>query len=177
MNRMNIKISLFIVGMTLFSMKVLATQSAVNSKTCKKLTGTNSPFILVLRRDQNLFDAINQCLHDMHVPAASFSGVGALKNVTAGFYNPAKKKLDFTHFSGNYYSIAALDGSLTSNQDGSPFVHVHAVLADNQFAAVISGHIKDAVVADNVEIAITPLKNPISRSLNKESGLEFIVGE
>ncbi|GEM_PF-567769 len=148
--------------------------SAVNVGTCKKLAGTDKPFILVLKRKENVMHSIIRCATDAHITSAFLSGLGALESPTLGYYNLKEKRYQYKTFSG-IYELIGLNGNLTQ-VDNQPFAHVHVTLGDSHYA-VIGGHLKNASVGATTEILFIPFVNPIHRELDGEIGLQLISGE
>ena len=52
-------------------------------------------------------------------------------------------------------------------------VHSHGVFANGNYST-IGGHIVEMIVSVTCELAITKLKDPLSRQLNREFGLKLL---
>lgn len=145
--------------------------SAVNLANCVKKIGTHDPFILVLKRGEPVTDSITRCASAAKIKAASINGIGSVEKPTIAFYNLDRKRYQYKNLLGNY-ELTSLNGNITLF-DGKPFSHLHATLADEQYN-VIGGHFNEAFVLGTVEITITPLKSPIVRTLDQNTGLNLI---
>lgn len=145
--------------------------SIVDTSTCAKLAGTTEPFILALKKDENLFAGIVHCAEQVGLKAASISGLGAIDDVTVAYYHLETKKYHSQLFKGTY-ELVSLNGNIAI-VDGKPFVHIHAALGTEEFN-VIGGHIMDATVGPSAEITIIPLAGTIGRKYSEEIGLKLL---
>lgn len=162
--------SLLIGSSTLAS---AATISAVDSHSCKKLSGTDKPFILILNSGENLHESINQCAKDAKLKGASVSGLGQVeKPILAYFSSDPKAKPSLTTFEG-FYELASLNGNITNNAN-TYYTHLHAVLANKKFQG-LAGHVNEARVGLTVELTITPLSSTVKRTVDTETGFGPIV--
>ncbi len=159
------------IGLTINAANAAERTSVVGSDSCQKLAGTQKPFILVLKKGEEIFTAITQCTTVMHLQAASFSGVGAFANPVYGHLNTKIKQFEPHTFNG-FYIIGSLNGNLTE-LNGKPFIHIHSVVADKN-NNILSGHLMKGVIGDTAEITIIPFANTITRQIDPESGLQVI---
>jgi len=162
--------SLLICSSTLAAASPL---SAVNSHSCKKLSGTDKPFILVLNSGENLLESISRCAKDAKLKGASVSGLGQVENPTLAYFSSdPKAKPTLTTFEG-FYELASLNGNITNNGN-TYYTHLHAVLANNKFQG-IAGHVNAATVGLTVELTLTPLAAAVQRTVDGETGFGPIV--
>lgn len=147
------------------------TVSAVDSHSCSKLKGSDKPFILALKKGDNIIEAITQCANEAQLAGASLSGVGALENPTLTYYNISTKKYQDKTFPG-IYELISVNGNVTQSQ-GKREVHLHVALSDDQYH-MIGGHLGNALVGAVAEITVTPFKGSLVKKLDKQTGLEVI---
>ena len=141
--------------------------SVVTSNDCKKLAGTDRPFMLVLKKGESLTKAIVLCVKDAGFPSVSFYGLGALMNPSLRYFSYTAKRYETKNFLG-MFEIDSLDGDVTQ-LEGKPFVHAHVTLSDSTYR-VIGGHLGEGVVGLTAEITVIPFQNKIERKM--EEGLE-----
>lgn len=145
--------------------------SIVDTHAGHKLLNTQKPFILVLKKGENLFEGILRCADAANLQAASISGLGALDDVTIAYYNLDTKQYQTKLFHG-MYELISLHGNI-SFVEGKRFLHIHAALGTEEYN-VIGGHIMEATVGPTAEITIVPLASPITREFNAEVGLKLM---
>ena len=116
----------------------------------EELSGTH---VLVLLEGERLINSITDFCSSKKIAAATFTAIGALKEVELGFYDLAAKEyrwkkaeaeLELDSATGN---VAILDGKL--------IVHAHAVGA-------------------SCEVFLTPLQGKIERKHDEETGLKLM---
>ena len=123
-------------------------------------TRKNSPFILRLVEGESVFSALTICTRENQFGSAIFTGVGALSDLSIGFYHRHTQQQTIKNFADTY-EIASLNGNITW-VDNKPFIHIHASMSDDSFA-VFGGHIIDAHASASTEIAIIPMTYAITR--------------
>ena len=141
-----------------------------NSKSCEK-TFNSTPFVLVLKKDEELFDGIIHCAASAKLTGASFVGIGALKNPTLAYYNLRHKKYYDKKITG-IYELTSLSGNI-SMLNNKLNIHAHVVLGSATYNS-FSGHLKRAKVGGTVEITIIPLNIPIIRKFDPVTGLNLL---
>lgn len=130
-----------------------------------------SPYILSLQEGDNLFHAILQFVEITNLKSAVLNGLGALSNITIGYFHRDTQQHSQRLFTGTY-ELVSLTGNVTfANKDR--FLHIHAAIGDDQFN-VFGGHIIDAFASASTEIAITPLTYPVFRKNHPELGIKVI---
>jgi predicted DNA-binding protein with PD1-like motif len=128
-------------------------------------TKKNFPFILRVVEGESLFSALKTFVRVHQFPSAIFTGIGALCNITIGFYHRHNQQHTVKNFADTY-EIASLNGNITL-ADGNFFIHMHASVSDESFA-VFGGHIIEAHASASTEIAITPMAYTITREYDPE---------
>lgn len=143
----------------------------VTTTTCSRLAHTTEPFILVLKKGENLFEGILACANAIQLKSATFSGLGALDEVSVAYYNLSTKQYQTKLFTG-MYELITLNGNV-SLVEGKRFLHIHAALGTDTYD-VIGGHIMDATVGPTAEITIIPLAETITREYDGDIGLKLM---
>lgn len=166
----------FIIFATLFlaltAKTVLAENlSAADSQSCQKMKGIEKPFILVLKKGENISDAILQCVQDAAIPSATLSGLGALESPTLSYFNHDTKKYQEKTLPG-VLELVALSGNVTES-NGKKISHLHVALSDEHYQ-MIGGHLAKATIGATAEIVVVPLKNKLIKKMNDDVGIELI---
>ena len=99
-----------------------------------------------------------------------FSGFGAFKNPTLGFYDRAKDKYLTKKFKGVFEALS-LTGNISVSKKGQ-VVHNHVVLSDRRYKT-IGGHLVSAEVGVTLEVFLTTLP-PMCRDISR-SGFGVLV--
>lgn len=146
-------------------------KSIFDSQSGDKATNIEQPFILVLKRGENLFSSLTHFIVEANLQAASISGLGALDDVTIAFYHLDRKEYDTKLFHGGY-ELVSLNGNITRFEN-KPVIHIHAALGKEDYS-VIGGHIMDATIGPTVELTIIPLPGKINRERSEDIGLNLM---
>lgn len=148
--------------------------SAIDTESCDKLKGVNSPFILVLHRGENITESLISCAQTMEIQSAAISGVGILENPVIAYFNLARKQYQNKTFTG-IFELISLNGNLAKS-DNRLMAHLHVALGNDTYQ-VMGGHLLSAIVAITTEITIIPFKAPMIRKLDPDTGLHLISTE
>jgi predicted DNA-binding protein with PD1-like motif len=128
--------------------------------------------LIVVPKGEKLVATLTREVSQLGIQGGLVSGLGALINVELGYYHLEEKNYHRKTFSEMDYELISLTGNI-SLKDGSPYIHVHAALGDNQFR-VFGGHLFEAEVAVTAEISIVSLGKMPVRELDSKLGLATI---
>jgi len=115
--------------------------------------GVGRNFLIRAEHDSDLIKSVAELAKKNEITTATFTAIGALKNAKLGFYNQKKHDYSETLLS-TPQEIASCIGNV-SMKDDEPFVHAHAVLAD-QNGNTNAGHLLEGKVFA-AEIHLTEL--------------------
>jgi len=127
-------------------------------------------FLVRAEHDSNLLEFITELAEKKRIIVAAFTAIGALKRAKLGFYDQEKHEyreitLDYPH------EIASCVGNV-SLKDGRPFVHAHAVLADEN-GNTKAGHLLEGIVFA-AEVHLGESKGAkLERKYDKVTGLSL----
>ncbi len=110
-------------------------------------------FLVRAEHDSDIIVFIMEFAKKNKITLATFAAIGALKSAKLGFYDQQKHKYFETVLSVPQ-EVASCVGNI-SLKDDEPFVHAHAVLAD-QYEKVSAGHLLEGKVFA-AEIHLTEL--------------------
>jgi uncharacterized protein len=87
---------------------------------------------------------------------ASFTGVGALKEVTLGYYNPETQQYDDMPLKGDQFELVSLVGAIYT-EDGALTVNAHAALGQPQDGSALGGHLLRGVLRPGAIVTLVEL--------------------
>ncbi|MCD6047313.1 MAG: hypothetical protein K0S08_960 [Gammaproteobacteria bacterium] len=145
--------------------------SVVNSNTCASLRGSSAPFILYLRKGENINAAILQCAQNAKWQSAALSGFGAIENPTLHYYDQKLKKDVHKTFSG-LFELVSLNGNVVLDK-GQYAEHIHVGLGDNNYQ-MLGGHLDSGTVGILTEITVIPLKGKVIKTVDTQTGFELL---
>ncbi len=127
--------------------------------------------ILVLDAGEDVLECILEAAKKEDVMSARVSGIGALGDVTLGYFDVDKKEYLKKTFPGSW-ELVALNGNL-ARDGGEPVAHVHVALGGPDYT-VRAGHLFGGRVTVTCEIFLLPLKTKVDRRLDDNFGLKLI---
>ena len=125
-------------------------------------------FLISMAQGDDVIASILAVVKQEGIDSASISGIGAVKDVTLGFYNLSRKEYDQKPFSGNFELVSCLGN--VSEKEGEPFVHAHVSMSGPDFNT-ISGHLFSAKIAVVGEFVLRPFENKVVRKMDDDVGL------
>lgn len=129
---------------------------------------TADTYIIKIERDEPVIGTLTDFCQREGIKNASFSAIGAAKNVTCGYYALDEKKYYFTDYP-EIVEVVSLTGNVML-KEGSPFLHVHAVFTDTKNEA-FGGHVKEMTVGVVLEVVLRVYDTNIARELDEDIGL------
>ncbi|WP_316743200.1 DNA-binding protein [Pedobacter antarcticus] len=165
---MNYKKLVLAVTATLLSVTFSAT--AQQADTVKRYIKVPAGYLLVLRQGDDINSQLESFAKAENIPSANFTGMGFV-NVTFGFFDSAKKKFNPRTF--NDVELGSFTGSIAW-QEGKPSIHMHGIVAGDDFKAY-GGHIlKGTVGTGSLEIMVTVHDKKLERVFEKELGANVL---
>lgn len=124
-----------------------------------------------LKRGEALIEALRKAVLAEGITFGLVSGIGALEDVTVGYYDRALKTYEKRHFSESM-ELVSLSGNVACEAGSrDPILHLHAVLGDRTFA-LFGGHLFSGMVSVVAEIFIRPYPTVVERTLDPELQLK-----
>ncbi len=122
-----------------------------------------------LAHGSDLVDELNRICAEKKIVAGRVEVIGAAQKARFGYYDQAEKKYGFREVA-EPLEILALVGNI-SLKDGSPFVHAHVTLSDEEGRAV-GGHLAEGTIVFAAEFHIEELTGvELNRVLDETTGL------
>ena len=101
---------------------------------------------------------------------AQVNAIGASDHAVVGVYDLREQQYHREELDG-FMEIAGLSGSVTA-MNGKPYIHLHAVLAD-QRNVLHGGHLIEARVGATCEMFVQELDGTVTREKNGELGINL----
>lgn len=161
----------FFILLSLSSLSSANNLATISSHHCARLKGNNRPFILVLKKGEEIIEGINRCAQDAKLSGATITGIGALENPTLNFYNLQTKRYQDRVFDG-LYELISVSGNI-SQVNGKRESHLHVAISNDKFH-ILGGHLSKGVVGVTAEINIFPLKGKVVKREDPVTGIALI---
>ncbi|MBI3485777.1 DNA-binding protein [Candidatus Daviesbacteria bacterium] len=111
-----------------------------------KVKQIKDKFIIRLEKDEKLVEELILFCQQYNIKQGLILGIGALSQVTIGYYKLATKNYHFQDFSGDL-EVTSLIGNIALLKD-KPMIHLHINISDESFK-VYGGHLKEGVIGPN----------------------------
>ncbi len=128
--------------------------------------------VLRVDRDEEILDCLTQLCRKEEIRLASVTGLGAVKKAVLGVFDTNEKVYYKETYEG-IYEIASLTGNIT-RQDGQPYLHIHAVIANGHTGEIHGGHVNEAVIGATGELFIQILDGEVGRKFSEEIRLNLL---
>jgi len=132
---------------------------------------TTDGYMLRLEKGEEVTAAVIDFIAREKIASATVAGLGAVGDVTIGYFSSHSKKYFQQSFEGEF-ELLSLTGNI-SWLEAKPVFHAHVVLSKTDYS-LIGGHLFSAVVALTVELHIRVFEPKISRKLDQEIGLNLM---
>lgn len=129
--------------------------------------------IVRLNRGEEVLAALQALTEKENITAAAVTGIGAAGDVTLGVYDPEKKKYFSDRYAGRDYEICSLNGNI-SRKEGKPYLHLHAVIANNAENICMGGHVNECVISVTAEIFVSVFGIETERIADEEVGINLL---
>lgn len=129
---------------------------------------------VVLRVDpgENIIDCLIEVSEKESIKLGHFTGIGAVKEIEAGLFDPDEKLYIHKKYKGKY-ELGSLTGNITLFE-GKPYIHAHGTWSDVD-GKTYGGHISEAIVSVAGEIFITKIAGEAGRKMNDDIGFRQII--
>ncbi|HZZ71401.1 MAG TPA: PPC domain-containing DNA-binding protein [Pirellulales bacterium] len=129
-------------------------------------------FVLIFDLGEEVAAGLAKFAEREQVSAAGFTAIGALQDVTLGYFDWEKK--DYTKIPlTEQVEVLSLIGDVSLDPKGKPKVHAHIVVGRSD-GTTRGGHLLHAHVRPTLEIVLTESPAHLQRRHDPESGLALI---
>ena len=127
---------------------------------------------LILEKGESIHESLKQVTRKLELPGAFITGIGAVKDVTIGYFDIKSNKYKEIALKG-FFELLSLNGDISWEGD-EPIIHLHAVLGLED-GSVKGGHLMRANIAVTGEIFIHKTGARLEREKAEEFGLSLII--
>ena len=128
-------------------------------------------FVVKLDKGEQLVDSLLKFARQEKVDSGSVTGIGAVTNVTLGYFDREQKKYLQREFE-EVYELVSLSGSIATI-NYQPILHLHIAISDRDYN-LYAGHLFSAEVAVTAEIFVRAYPQPLLRKKDPEFGLNLL---
>ena len=122
--------------------------------------------------DEDIIDVITKIVKKYDIKSGLVNVIGALKQVTIGFFNLKTKKYNFKTFDEEVELISCM-GNI-SYKDEEPIIHLHVSIGREDFT-LMGGHLSQpSIVSITGEVYIFEIEDKLMRSEDPEFGLSLL---
>jgi len=122
-----------------------------------------------LPHQKDLITAIQDFCRNTRIKTAWFSVIGAVSSATLGYYDQ-KQMVYVTTKTDRHLEIVSCSGNI-SPKEGAPFVHAHAVMADEK-GNTVGGHLFSETIVFAGELHIQSFSGVVlERDYDSQTGL------
>ena len=114
-------------------------------------------------------------MEELDIKAGSFTGLGATDDAILGIYLPSERKYYKKELSEDF-EIASLFGTM-SREEGTPYIHAHAVMGNPVEGKFFAGHLEKATISGTCEIHLRLQNMNLGRALDDATGLKVVTFE
>jgi len=136
-----------------------------------QFAATDSIYLIRIEAGEQVNETLVSFCRAHDIKNGYFTGIGAVNELTCGYYELKEKKYYFTDYM-EMVEVVSLTGNVTL-KDGVPFIHMHGVFTDTKNQA-FGGHIVEMRVGVTLEVVLTPLRAAFARVPDECSGLSLL---
>lgn len=128
-------------------------------------------YLLRLEKGEEVIESLTNLAEREKIPGGFLYGLGAVKDVTLGYFDTATKEYRKRDFKDDY-ELTSLVGDIFYFE-GKPGVHAHVNLSGPDFT-VIGGHLVKAIITGTGEFFIYTTDETLKRKKDPSSGLNLL---
>jgi predicted DNA-binding protein with PD1-like motif len=128
-------------------------------------------YLVRLEKGEEVVEILTTFVREQGVKAGMVSGIGAVSDITLGYFDPATRDYHKEMLPGSY-EVANIAGNIAV-LDGEEMLHLHATIADNNHNGK-AGHLFSAEVSVTLEVIVTPFPGAVERKMDDAIGLNLL---
>lgn len=128
-------------------------------------------YAVVFDEGDDPYELLTRFARDKQLTGSSLTGIGALSQVTIGWFNPDTREYERTTVD-EQCEVVSLLGDIAVEDDEST-VHAHIVLARRDTSAV-GGHLFGGRVWPTLEVVVTESPSALRKRIDPDVGLALI---
>jgi predicted DNA-binding protein with PD1-like motif len=130
-----------------------------------------SGYLVRLEKGEEVIESLSSLAEMEKIPGGFLYGLGAVKDVTLGYFDVANKKYVKKDFNDEY-EVTSLVGDVYY-LEGKPGVHAHVNLSGADFN-LIGGHLFKGIITGTGEFFIHTTDHTLERKSHPQSGLSLL---
>lgn len=128
-------------------------------------------YVIRLETGEEIIASLKMFVEKEKIEGGFFYGLGAVKDVTLGYFNLERKEYKEKSFKEGF-ELTSLVGDVAFS-DEKIIVHAHVTLADEDFKT-FSGHLGKAVVTATVELVFNLAEGKLLKKPDPITGLNLL---
>lgn len=128
-------------------------------------------YVIRLNKNEEIINTLQEFCAEREIAFGTITGIGSLKSVTLGFFDPSTKEYKEKTFR-EPLEMANMTGNITI-KDGKPLLHIHTTVAGKNYKA-LAGHMVKAEISLTGEIIIDAVNAKVEKAFDKDTGLNLI---
>jgi uncharacterized protein len=133
---------------------------------------SDGSYIVRIDKGEEIVEKMKEFCLSEKIKTGWVSGIGAVRDITLGFFDPNTKQYSENIFEDSY-EVSNLNGNITWKDD-SPYIHLHITIADKDGRAY-GGHLTRATVSGACEIVVGEASGVVvGRVFDEEVGLNLM---
>ena len=134
----------------------------------KKFANT---YVIRLEKGDEIIDSLKTLVEKEEIRGGFFYGLGAVKNVSLGYFDVGKKEYKEKSFEQDF-ELTSMVGDVAFSGE-KIIVHAHVTLAGEDFK-VVAGHLNKATATATTEIVFNPVEGKLSKKIDPITGLNLM---
>lgn len=134
--------------------------------------GPQRTYALIFDSGDEAMSGLLEFAEANEIDAASFTAIGGFRSATLAYFNIEAKEYEDIPCD-EQVEVLTLAGDIARKQDGSPQVHMHAVVGLRD-GSTRGGHLKRATVRPTLEVVLTETPSHLRRTYDENIGLALI---
>ncbi len=131
-------------------------------------------YAIVFDKGDEVVEGLLSFAREKKVQASHFTAIGALSDITLGYFNWTKKTFDRVSIQ-EQVEVLSLMGNIVFD-NGDPRLHAHVVIGKSDGTAH-GGHLMEGHVRPIPEVILVESPSHLHRKMDKETGLTLITFE
>lgn len=129
-------------------------------------------YVVILEPGEEAFSALSAFAAANEIDAASLTAIGAFERATVGWFDLARKTYRRIEVPEQCEALSLL-GDIAAGDDGSPSLHMHAVLGLGD-GSCRGGHFLEGLVRPTLEVTLVETPARLRRRQRPDLGLALI---
>ncbi|MGI6545899.1 MAG: PPC domain-containing DNA-binding protein [Fastidiosipilaceae bacterium] len=135
----------------------------------------NQDVMVRMDKGDEIVASLKRLMDELEIEAGYFQALGAVDRATVGIYYLAAKQYKMLDIEGDF-EVSSLFGTM-SRQDGEPYIHAHATIADVVGGRTYAGHLNEARISGTLELALRVMPMAWGRTYDEVTGLNLLTFE